>query len=41
MTNDYYKTTDSNWEWLGPDPSQEEEEPNEFDELVQSASPTC
>jgi hypothetical protein len=39
MTDDQYKTTDPDWEWRGPDSSQNDEKPNEFDELA-SAPPT-
>jgi hypothetical protein len=30
MTNDTHKATNSGDEWLGPDPSQSDEEPTEF-----------
>jgi hypothetical protein len=36
MTYDTWKATNPDDEWLGSDPSEKDEEPNEFDELAQA-----
>ena len=36
MTYDTWKATNPHEEWLGPDPSEWDEEPNEFDELARA-----
>ena len=36
MTYDTWKATNPDEEWLGPDPSEWDEEPNEFDELARA-----
>jgi hypothetical protein len=40
MTNDHHKTTDPDWEWLGADATQTDEEPTEFDELARHSTST-